>query len=223
MTTPVSAPTARRISRRWPVISGGTAILLAIGLGLLVALRTTPDRVDASFLGEVVEHRSPFWTVPALVMNFIGGGWFGVFLVPIVVTALLLVLRRPWSAGYFLAATIVSAGLVQLLKGLYGRARPPEILVSADAGSFPSGHVANAATLAITLAIILQRAWVWFAGVAYIALMALSRTYLGAHWLTDTVGGALLGAAVGVLLWAPVAYRLQKEWARRRPAANVAL
>ena len=151
-------------------------------------------------------------------MNFLGGGWFGVFVVPIGIAVILLIVKKPWSALYFVVATVVSAGLVQLLKSLFGRARPMDILVTADFGSFPSGHVANAATMAVTLAILLQRRWVWAAGAAYVVLMLLSRTYLGAHWLSDTIGGLLLGAAVAVLLWAPLASRLQKEWSA--PAAT---
>jgi undecaprenyl-diphosphatase len=41
--------------------------------------------------------------------------------------------------------------------------------------------------------------------------MALSRTYIGAHWVSDTIGGMILGAAVALLLWAPVATRLLEE------------
>ncbi|WP_309619317.1 phosphatase PAP2 family protein [Salinibacterium sp.] len=217
MSTSLSPETAKRVSRRWPVISGGVAVLLALGLGLMVVVRTVPGGVDVSFLGELVEHRTAFWTVPALAMDFLGGGWFGVFVVPIGIAVILLIARKRWSAVYFVLATVVSAGMVQLLKSLFGRARPIDILVTADFGSFPSGHVANAATMAVTLAILLQRRWVWAAGVAYVVLMLLSRTYLGAHWLSDTIGGLLLGAAVAVLLWAPLASRLQKEWSA--PAA----
>ena len=220
MTAPISPDRARRVSRRWPLISGGVAVLLALGLGLMVVVRTVPGGVDVSFLGELVEHRTAFWTVPALVMNFLGGGWFGVFVVPIGIAVILLIVKKPWSAGYFVAATVVSAGLVQLLKSLFGRARPVDILITADFGSFPSGHVANAATMAVTLAILLQRRWVWVAGVAYVVLMLLSRTYLGAHWLSDTIGGLLLGAAVAVLLWAPLASRLQREWSAPNAAAR---
>ena len=49
------------------------------------------------------------------------------------------------------------------------------------------------------------------AGAAYVVAMALARTYLGVHWVTDTIGGAILGAAVAVVLWAPIADKLAAE------------
>ena len=212
MTTPITPDRARGVSRRWPLISGVTALGVALLLGTIVALRSTPFESDAEWLDEILEHRSPVWDIPALVMNFVGGGWFGVFAVPIAVAVTFLIIRKPWSALYFVLASALSAGVVQLLKTVVGRARPEEMLVTADFGSFPSGHVANAATVVVTLAILFQRVWVWAVGVAYVIVMALSRTYLGAHWLSDTIGGMLLGTAVAVLLWAPLAVRLQKEW-----------
>jgi membrane-associated phospholipid phosphatase len=47
--------------------------------------------------------------------------------------------------------------------------------------------------------------------------MALSRTYLGAHWLSDTIGGLILGAGVAVIVWAPLAYRLARERTQPHP------
>ena len=222
MAQPITAPQARKVSRRWPLVSGGTAVAVVVLLGVIVGLRASPYGVDAEWLEELVEHRSPLWDVPAYVMSFLGGGWFGVFLVPLGVGILFLILRKPWSALYFVLASAVSAGIVQLLKSLFARARPEQILVAADFGSFPSGHVANAATISVALAILLQRRWVWFAGAAWTVLMIFSRTYLGAHWLSDTIGGLLLGGAVSVFLWAPLASRLQKEWSGAAPPDSVA-
>ena len=105
----------------------------------------------------------------------------------------------------------VSAGLVQLIKNIVDRPRPEAMLVTSDFGSFPSGHSANAATVATALGIIIWRTWVLIVGGLYVLLMMLSRNYLGAHWLTDTVGGLVLGAAIAVVCWAPFAYRIVAE------------
>ena len=48
-----------------------------------------------------------------------------------------------------------------------------------------------------------RRAWEVRAGV-FAFVMALSRTYLRAHWLTDVVAGALLGAALALTVGATV-------------------
>ena len=58
------------------------------------------------------------------------------------------------------------------------------------------------------------------AAVCLAALVALSRTYLSAHWLTDVAGGSLLGAGLalsipeGVEVWRD---RRQQRLSRRRP------
>jgi membrane-associated phospholipid phosphatase len=215
-----SPRTARRVTRRWPLVSGILAVVVAAAAGALIGLRESNVEFDVAWMENLSEVRSPFWEVPARLMDFLGGGWFGVFAVPIGVAVLLILAKRRWAAVYFLIASILSAGIVQLLKNLYDRARPEQILVVTDHGSFPSGHVANAATLAVALGIILGRVWVWFAGAVYTVLMLLSRTYLGAHWLSDTLGGLLVGAGVAVIVWAPFASRLNRERAPRRSLAT---
>lgn len=208
---------SRKVSRRWPLVSGIVAVGVAGALGLVAALRfgNLPFGVDSDWMGEVLDERVVWLEVPARLMDWLGGGWFGVVIVPACLVILLCTASRYWGAAYYAIAALLSVAAVQMLKAVFGRPRPEEILVLTDTGSFPSGHVANAATMAVVLAIILNRGWVWFAGVAYILLMALSRTYLGAHWLSDTVGGALIGAGIAVIVWAPLAYRLDRERPRR--------
>lgn len=210
--------TSRKVSRRWPLVSGIVAVVVAGLLGLMIAQRdgNLPFDFDSGWMEEILEERSIWWDVPARFMDWLGGGWFGVIVIPLGIIAVLCMVRRFWGAAYYALAALLSVGLVQLLKALYDRPRPEELLVITDAGSFPSGHVANAATMAVVLAIIVGRWWVWLVGIGYVVLMALSRTYLGAHWVSDTVGGALLGAGIAVIVWAPLAHRLSKERPSRR-------
>ncbi|MEX1079611.1 MAG: phosphatase PAP2 family protein [Homoserinimonas sp.] len=209
---------SRKVSRRWPLISGIVAVVLTAALGLVIGQRSgdLPFEFDSGWMDEALEERSIWLDAPARLMDWFGGGWFGVVVVPACIVILLCVAGRYWGAAYYAIAALISVGLVQLLKSVVDRARPEDILVVTDAGSFPSGHVANAATMAVVLAIIMNRWWVWCVGVAYLVLMALSRTYLGAHWVSDTVGGALVGAGIAVIVWAPLAYRLDRERPRRR-------
>ncbi len=214
-------PTAKRVASRWPLVSGIAALALALGLGVLIVLRDDglPFGLDNRWIDELIENRAPIWAFLSLVMNSLGGGVVAVFIVPVLIIVALLLLKRPWAAGYFVVATVLSAGLVQLLKHLFGRARPDAILVNVDFGSFPSGHVGNAATMAVILAVLFPRAWVWIAGAVYTGVMMFSRTYLGAHWLSDTIGGLLLGMGVAIVVWAPLAAELdcERELAVRHP------
>jgi membrane-associated phospholipid phosphatase len=203
---------AAKIARRWPVVSASVAVGLVVLLGVLITFRRTePFSLDLDWMQEVIEHRSPLWLGPALFFNYAGGGIVGSVVIPLLIFLLLLAFRRPWGATFFAVASILSVVCVQILKNTVGRARPTDILVHSDTGSFPSGHTANAATMVVVLAIIFPRVWVWVAGAAWAILMAVSRTYLGAHWLSDTVGGLLIGAGVAVIVWAPLAYRIARE------------
>ena len=206
----------KSISRRWPILSASVGIIAAVLLGLIIFIRgNTPFEADAEWMEEILEHRNPVWELPSLVMNYVGGGWVS-FAIPLVVVGILLVMRRFWAALFFAIALGVSPLIVQLLKGLFDRPRPEEILVAADLGSFPSGHSANAATLAVALGFIIWRWWVWAAGAVWVVAMMLSRTYLGAHWISDTIGGVLLGIAVAVIVWAPFAEKLRVERTSRQ-------
>lgn len=226
MTTPARRDAeARIVARRAPLFAGIGALFIALLLGVVIAAREggLPFELDEEWAEDIVEIRGPIGDWLAYGMNALGGGVIGVFIVPIGAALLLVLVKRPWAALYFVTASAASAGVVQLLKELFGRARPEYIIVTTDTGSFPSGHVANAATIAVVVGVIVPRVWVWVLGAAYTGLMALSRTYLGAHWVTDTIGGALVGAGVALLLWAAFAYPLERErlaWGERRRLAS---
>lgn len=206
-------PQVKRLSRRWPLVSGGVALGLAVALGFLIVVRDhgLPLPIDTQWMTELGENRVPVWDVLAQGMDFLGGGVVATFVLPVLIIVALLLAKRRWGAGYYVLATVLTGGSVQLLKNFFGRTRPENLLTNLDFGSFPSGHVANAATMAVVLAILFPRVWVWVAGSVYTAVMMLSRTYLGAHWLTDTLGALLLGVGFAIVVWAPLAAKLDGE------------
>lgn len=202
-----------RIARLWWVVSACAALALVVLLGLMIAYRENrePFGFEIEFMRGIAAVRTDVWTATALVFNAVGRGIVSTVVVPAIVVIGLLLWRRPWAAVYFLVAAIASATVTRVVKVLVARPRPEEMLIEPDVWAFPSGHSSNAALLATALGIIFLRTWVWVAGAVFTVLMMLSRAYLGVHWISDTVGGMLVGAGVAVILWAPFAYRLYRE------------
>lgn len=187
--------------QRFRAVVGVVLVAVACGLGAWVYFRgPSPFAVDVWWNQLFAAAPSQPLFVFALAMDQVGGHLTAVLIIPLGGALVLFLSRRRWSALYFLTASAGSALFVQVLKQTFGRARPEDILILSDYGSFPSGHTANAATIAVVAAVIFPHAWVRVVGVAWIVLMAFSRTYLHAHWLSDTLGGALVGAGAALIL-----------------------
>ncbi len=97
------------------------------------------------------------------------------------------------------------------LKGLIDTPRPytidPELArspaaVATGAGpGFPSGHAQASATFWGYLALRVRKIWFWTLAALLVALISLSRIYLGVHIPLDIIGGLIIGAVlVGLFL-----------------------
>lgn len=80
----------------------------------------------------------------------------------------------------------------------------PASVDTEDQFGFPSGHVSAATTFLIGLAVLFGWRWAWTGSAIWVPLMALSRMYLGRHFLGDVLGGAVagvgtLGLGIGML------------------------
>jgi undecaprenyl-diphosphatase len=192
--------TPRRDALAAAILAFATAVLF-----VLVAVGTTRTHVqavDQAFLRRMLGIRSSPLTVAAKVLNVLGLT-FVTLPVRLAIAAFLAWRRRWWHLLSFVSAIVVSEVLIGTLKGLYDRPRPPGSLVQTSGASFPSGHAVAASVTVVAAVIALfpegPRRFAWgVAAAAFALLMGLSRAYLAAHWLSDAIGGVLLGTSVAM-------------------------
>ncbi len=98
--------------------------------------------------------------------------------------------------------TLSGVALSGLLKSVIGMPRPPPDLhlTPVTGNGFPSGHSQYAATFWATVAASARGVWM-AVSVVVIALVALSRVYLGVHYVGDVVGGVGIGLALAAGGW----------------------
>jgi undecaprenyl-diphosphatase len=127
---------------------------------------------------------------------------------------------RGRTAALMLIPTIVLSDQLSssVLKFIMERPRPchellnVHLLVGCGSGfSFPSSHAVNTFAGALVLSYFLPR-WTW-AFFTYAVIIAFSRVYVGVHYPSDVLGGAMLGLAIGGIVI--LAFRfLETIWLR---------
>ena len=180
--------------------------LLGVVAVMELVVPAEPLGVDQRWSEAMLDIRTSFLTDVALVFNWLGRGlgWA----LSLAAVAIVLFARRRWVA---LLAFGVTEGVTSLsstlLKILVGRPRPPDGLVDPLGSSFPSGHAAYGAATCVALVLLFtlpesHRRWWWTLAVLGILGMAWSRTYLQVHWLSDVIGGSLLGVGLALTIFA---------------------
>ena len=113
------------------------------------------------------------------------------------------------QCGFCSALTIsVTAILTYSLKELCERVRPnvayPDIVFQKEllsGWSFPSGHSSGVYAMAFLVSLMFPKRAVVLTVFLYAAIVSYSRVYLGIHYLSDVLAGAVLGSVVSFVLF----------------------
>jgi undecaprenyl-diphosphatase len=111
--------------------------------------------------------------------------------------------------GYETGVSLIIAGTSQyILKGIVKRDRPfvtyPNLITPKTHEtdySFPSGHASFVFADAMSLSLSFPKWYVIAPSFAYATTVGYSRLYLGVHYPSDVLGGAVLGVASSYLTW----------------------
>jgi undecaprenyl-diphosphatase len=219
-----------------------TAVGIFLVVGVLVAIAGTigfaalaevvregyTQQFDTAVLRWLGAHHTPTLTTIMTEVTPLGTGVVVLTVVGIT-TAFLWHTEHKHSARMLLAATAGNILLNNGLKLLFDRERPAvfEWGTHAASSSFPSGHAMSATVVYGTVAYLLARlqkhtwarAITLLVAVLMIALICLTRLYLGVHYPSDVLGGIVVGLAWSGFCMATLEASL--ALARRRAPASV--
>lgn len=206
-----SAWSARRFDPAEPDGLGLTAALAVAVLAAWTFGGLTEDviagealaRADPRVHADVMAYRSGWFTAVMSAVTWLGSS---VVLIPLLVVATVLLVRahRRNDTVCLWLAFAGAVALYDTAKAVIGRARPPagDRLVHVISSAYPSGHttqsIATWGMLAVVLAVGRSRRtrlMIIVAAAVLVLFIGVSRVYLGAHWLTDVLGGYALGGA----------------------------
>jgi undecaprenyl-diphosphatase len=185
-------------------------------------------RANAYFAWDrAIAHWVQSWRTPALNLLMFAVSYIGYGLVPYALAAATFLVflffgLRSEAFGLFLS-TAGSGILNRTFKLLIARPRPsaPDVNVFRlhESQSFPSGHVTFYVCyfgflFFVAYALLPKRTFARRLALTFnasmIALVGLSRVYLGAHWPSDTIGAYFLGG-----LWLALALYMYRRWKDR--------
>jgi undecaprenyl-diphosphatase len=187
----------------WPA----AMVAVVVALGVAVEAGANVVTFDRAANETVHAHAAEPVTGWAFVVTALGSS---LVLVGVALAAALgLALRGRWrSAVALIVAYVVTDATVAIAKLVVSRPRPDASLTEAGGFSFPSGHSAMSMAVYGCLAFALARACrgvprvaCAVAGVVLVALIGLSRIYLGVHYPSDVLAGWITGGAILIVAW----------------------
>ncbi|MCU1715587.1 bifunctional DedA family/phosphatase PAP2 family protein [Pseudomonas sp. 5P_3.1_Bac2] len=190
-------------------------------LALLVALMASWPRLsdlDHGLMTLVQEQRSEHLDMLMVLITRVGD-WRTQLAAAVLLGVILLVGRQRRALALAIGSTLGSAIGNGLLKAIFERPRPQILLDPLGSYSFPSGHSSASFAFFLVLGVLAGReqaprqrlTWLLVASLPALAI-AMSRVYLGVHWPTDVIAGAMLASCMCAISLALV------QWQKPLPA-----
>ena len=194
------------------------ALLVAFAALALVVRGPEVNALDASASAFVHSFASPIMDALMTAASAVGSGP-ALLVLAAATAAVALVRGRPALAAFLAVASVGVVLLNDGLKLVVARSRPTfDWAAVLPDYSYPSGHAMQSIVVLVAVAFV---AWALLGrrvgivatvvALGLALLIGLSRIYLGAHYLTDVIGGLLAGAAWLIL----VVWAFRAAWRRR--------
>lgn len=150
--------------------------------------------------------RTNFLTLFFKTITYLGE-WSVLLVVAILVSTILITKRKKKYDVLLALISFSGLGIVFLLKNFIHRERPLNGLVNESSFSFPSAHALMSVVFYGFIIYLLWpnmkstkiKTFKIFFGLILVLLIGFSRVYLGVHYLSDVLGGYIIGAVLLVI------------------------
>lgn len=185
---------AQQRSRSWYIAGFIIGLLLFIP-SFIISLHHSLTGFEARIFYDINNWPNAFKTPALWITEGLGAGY------PIAACVLIPILFKRFRLAWRFFFTVGGAGIVmEIVKLIVKEPRPVVLLhgqlheraIETGLNSYPSGHMVVATAMAMILWMILPKTWKWLS-LVWIALVGISRIYLGVHTPLDVIGGVAIG------------------------------
>lgn len=164
--------------------------------------------LDIQLLRGLYENRNPFFDSAFIVLtNSAAALAFGIPGI-LLIYGLFRKNKLQWrNAMTVIIAVAIAAIVANIIKFSLDAPRPYEIypfiekLSSGGSPSFPSGHTTDAFAFAVAAGLVYSKWYILLPGLIWATLVGISRMWLGVHFPSDVIAGAVLGTLCAMLYY----------------------
>lgn len=199
-------PGARGIGRTTALATAALGVVLLWQVHRLISVTASPALGFDQRFADMAQRLSVPAERTVMVALSAGARPLPMTLAVVAIAVGALVARSRRGALLLVSISALSASIVEVLKALVHRARPPFGQAAVGSFSWPSGHAAASLALALGLCLLVwhldRRRWptVAMVTVPWALLVGYSRAYLTVHWASDVVAGWLVAVTAAAIV-----------------------